>query len=130
MMTLLAVAAGGAIGAAGRYALNGWAERLLSDWLGGGIPYGTLVVNVIGSFLLGILLEILALSLSISPELRALLVLGVLGGFTTFSAFSMDTILLLERGELNRAGLYVLLSVGLSVGGLFTGLRLIRLVLS
>ncbi len=129
-MTLLAVAAGGAIGAAGRYVMTGWAERLLSDWLGGGIPYGTLAVNVIGSFLLGILVEILALSLSVSPELRALLVIGVLGGFTTFSAFSMDTVLLLERGELGRAALYVLLSVGLSVGGLFAGLRLMRLVLS
>ena len=129
MLTLLAAAAGGAIGAGGRYLLTGWAERLLSDWLGGGIPYGTLAVNVIGSFLLGILVEILALSLSVSPELRALLVIGVLGGFTTFSAFSMDTVLLLERGELGRAALYVLLSVGLSVGCLFAGLRLMRHVL-
>lgn len=130
MMTVLAVAAGGAIGAAGRYALTGWAERLLSAWLGGGVPYGTLAVNVIGSFLLGVLVELLALGISVSPELRALLVIGVLGGFTTFSAFSMDTVLLLERGELGRAALYVLLSVGLSVGGLFAGLRLMRLVLS
>ena len=130
MMTVLAVAAGGAIGAAGRYVLAGWAERLLSAWLGGGIPYGTLAVNVIGSFLLGVLVELLALSLSVSPELRGLLVVGVLGGFTTFSAFSLDTVLLLERGELGRAALYVLLSVCLSVGGLFAGLRLMRLVLS
>jgi fluoride exporter len=130
MMTVLAVAAGGAIGAAGRYALTGWVERLLSVWLGGGMPYGTLAVNVIGSFLLGVLVEVLALSLSVSPELRGLLVVGVLGGFTTFSAFSLDTVLLLERGEVGRAALYVLLSVGLSVGGLFAGLRLMRLVLS
>jgi CrcB protein len=130
MMTVLAVAAGGAIGAVGRYALTGWAERLLSAWLGGGPPYGTLAVNVIGSFLLGVLVETLALSLSVAPEFRALLVIGVLGGFTTFSAFSLDTVLLIERGELGRAAFYVLLSVALSVGSLFAGLRLMRLVLS
>jgi CrcB protein len=130
MMIVLAVAAGGAIGAVGRYFVIGWAETLLAAWLGAGFSYGTMVVNVIGSFLLGVLVEVMALSLSISPEIRSLLVVGVLSGFTTFSAFSLDTVLLLERGEIGRALVYVLLSVGLSIGALFLGLRLIRLALS
>ncbi len=130
MMTVLAVAAGGAIGATGRYFVAGWAERALTVWLGGGFPYGTLAVNVIGSFVLGVLVEAFALALTISPEIRALLVVGVLGGFTTFSAFSFDTILLLERGDFSRAVLNVALAVVLCVGGLFVGLRLMRLVLT
>ncbi|MCZ6721755.1 MAG: fluoride efflux transporter CrcB [Alphaproteobacteria bacterium] len=130
MKTVLAVAFGGAIGALGRYYAVGWAERLLNHWLGPGFPYGTLAVNIIGSFALGVLVESLALAFSIAPELRLLLVVGMLGGFTTFSAFSLDVVLLIERGDSLRAAFYVLGSVGLSVGGLFAGLRVMRWVLA
>ena len=125
MKMLLAVAAGGALGAVARYL----AASQVMQWLGAGFPYGTLTVNVVGSFILGLLTETMALAWSPSPELRALLVVGVLGAFTTFSTFSLDTILLIERHQWALAALYILVSVAFSVGGLFAGLRVARLVL-
>ena len=80
------VALGGALGASGRYLTGVWAVRLL----GHGFPYGTLIVNVFGCFLMGALVEAAALKLSLSQEMRAFLTTGVLGGFTTFSAFALD----------------------------------------
>jgi CrcB protein len=97
--------------------------------LGPGYPYGTLFVNIVGSFLMGILIEVIALRWSPSPELRVLLVTGFLGGFTTFSAFSLDVALMVERGETFSAAAYVLMSVLLSIAGLFAGLHLMRAVL-
>ena len=126
MKILLAVAAGGALGAVGRYLI----VSQIGHWLGSGFPYGTLTVNVVGSFILGALVETMALVWSPSPELRALLVVGVLGAFTTFSAFSLDVVLLGERGQSLAAALYVIASVALSVGGLFAGLRVMRLILT
>ena len=125
MKMLLAVAAGGALGAVARYL----AASQVMQWLGASFPYGTLTVNVVGSFILGLLTETMALAWSPSPELRALLVVGVLGAFTTFSTFSLDTILLIERHQWALAALYILVSVAFSVGGLFAGLRVARLVL-
>ena len=125
MKMLLAVAAGGALGAVARYL----AASQVMQWLGAGFPYGTLTVNVVGSFILGLLTETMALAWSPSPELRALLVVGVLGAFTTFSTFSLDTLLLIERHQWALAALYILVSVAFSVGGLFAGLRVARLVL-
>ena len=125
MKLLLAVAAGGALGAVGRYLV----VVQVGHWLGTGFPYGTIVVNVIGSFLLGVLIELTALVWSPSLELRGFLVLGILGAFTTFSTFSMDTILLSERGLPLQAAAYVGASVVLSILGLFAGMRLCRLVL-
>ena len=125
MKLLLAVAAGGALGAVGRYLV----VVQVGHWLGTGFPYGTIVVNVIGSFLLGVLIELTALVWSPSLELRGFLVLGILGAFTTFSTFSMDTILLSERGLPLQAAVYVGASVVLSILGLFAGMRLCRLVL-
>lgn len=125
MKLLLAVAAGGALGAVGRYLVM----VLVGHWLGTGFPFGTITVNVVGSFALGVLIELMALVWSPAPELRAFLVLGVLGAFTTFSTFSMDTILLTERGAALQAALYVGASVVLSILGLFAGMRLCRLVI-
>lgn len=129
MKVVLAIALGGALGALGRYFFTGHLERWLTALIGDGFPYGTMAVNVIGSFVLGALVEVLAITVHISPELRAFIVVGVLGSFTTFSAFSLDTVLLLERGEIGRAGLYIAASVALSVGGFMVALRLFRWIL-
>ena len=122
MKMLLAVAAGGAVGAVGRYLAMSQAAK----WFGTGFPAGTLAVNVIGSFVLGVLVELMALAWSPSQELRAVLVVGVLGAFTTFSTFSLDVALHWERGELSLVAVYIVASVALSVGALFAGLGLVR----
>jgi len=121
-----AVACGGALGAMGRHLVSGHVMR----WAGGGFPWGTLTVNVLGSFILGALVEYLALRWSTTNEMRGFLVVGVLGGFTTFSAFSLDALLLLERGSLGPAFAYIAGNVVLSICGLFAGLLLFRQVLS
>ncbi len=125
MKLLLAVAAGGALGAVGRYLVM----VQVGHWLGSAFPNGTLPVNVVGSFVLGLLIETMALVWSPPAELRALLVVGVLGAFTTFSTFSMDVVLHYERGELAVTALYILASVVLSIAGLFAGLALVRVIL-
>ncbi len=122
----LAVAAGGAIGASARYLLVGG----LDHWLGAGFPMGTLAANALGSFLIGVLIEVTALVWSPAPELRALLVVGVLGSFTTVSAFSLDVLVLFERGAGGLAGLYLAASVTLSLAGIYAGMRLLRVALS
>ncbi len=126
MRVPLAVAAGGALGALARYLMVGRFEL----WLGGGFPFGTLTANVLGSFLMGVLIEVLALVWSPSEALRALLAVGVLGSFTTFSGFSLDTLLLVEAGAPGQAALYVLASVVLSLTGIYGGMRLSRVALS
>ncbi|MCC3304642.1 fluoride efflux transporter CrcB [Sneathiella sp. HT1-7] len=125
MNMFLSVAIGGALGACARY---GVAQIMLRQ-LGPGYPYGTLLVNIVGSFLMGVLIELIALRWSPSPEMRVLLVTGFLGGFTTFSAFSLDVALMVEKGETLSAVSYVLMSVFLSIAGLFAGLHLMRAVL-
>ncbi len=125
MKVLLAIAAGGAVGAVGRYLVM----ILVGKALGTGFPYGTLIVNVAGCFFLGGLIETMALQWSVGEAQRAFLVIGVLGSFTTFSAFSLDFVYLMERGELVRAGIYMFVSVVLSIGGLFGGLGVFRLLL-
>ena len=125
MNMLLAVAIGGAFGAVGRYLVM----SQLGHWLGTGFPYGTLAVNVIGSFIMGCLVEIMALVWSAPQEIRALLVVGFLGSFTTFSTFSLDVYVLYERGHMQALALYMAGSVVLSVAGLVAGLRGMRLLL-
>lgn len=122
MSTLLAVAAGGALGATARFLVGTLAEPL------GAYPWGTFAVNVIGSFLLGVFAG--ALSWNPAPELRSFLTVGILGGFTTFSAFSLDIVLLAERGRLELAAVYFASTVVCSVGGLVGGLRLSRMLLT
>ncbi len=126
MNMLLAVAAGGALGAVGRYLVM----SQLGHWLGTGFPYGTLAVNIIGSFVMGGLVEAMALVWSPSQELRALLVVGLLGSFTTFSTFSLDVYVLFERGQMQAVALYMAGSVVLSIAGLLAGLRVVRLLLA
>lgn len=120
----LSVALGGACGASARYGVAAVTLRLM----GHGFPWGTLTVNVVGSLAMGLLVEGLALKFSVSPEVRVMLVTGFLGGFTTFSAFSLDTANLMERGAIGTAMTYVLVSVILSVAALFAGLTIGRTV--
>ncbi len=122
MKLLMAIAAGGALGALGRH----YVAFQVGEWAGHQLPWGTLAVNVAGGLALGVLAELMALMWSPSLEMRALLTVGFLGGFTTFSAFSLDTVLLMERGALGQAFAYALGSVALSVGALFAGMRLVR----
>lgn len=124
--TMAAVAAGGAIGAVARYLVFVLATRVL----GAGFPWGTLIVNVAGSFVLACLIETMALRWSIGQEMRAFLVIGVLGAFTTFSTFSMDVAVLYHRGALAAAAGYVLASVVLSIAAFFLGLALVRVMLA
>lgn len=126
MKMLFAVAAGGAFGAVARYLVMVGVGRLLGPH---DFPWGTLTVNVVGSVLMGVLIEVLALAWSPSQEVRALLVVGVLGAFTTFSTFSLDVMVLFERGQTLFVAAYVAGSVVLCVGGLFAGLHLMRAVL-
>ncbi|WP_404861704.1 fluoride efflux transporter CrcB [Georhizobium sp. MAB10] len=124
MVHTLLVALGGGLGAALRHLTNLAALRLL----GPNFPFGTLAVNVIGSFLMGVLVEVVARRFGASVEMRLFLATGVLGGYTTFSAFSLDTIVLWERGAPGLAVAYVGLSVLLSLAAIIGGLWLVRTV--
>lgn len=124
MNHVLIIAAGGALGAAGRHLVGLAAFRLL----GTGFPWGTLTVNVLGSLLMGVLIETLALKFSAPAGVRLFLATGILGGFTTFSTFSLDVVILAERGQGALAAAYVMASLALSVGALFAGMWLIRTV--
>ena len=126
MKTFLFVALGGAIGASCRYGIGVAAAHFGS----GQFPWGTFTVNVVGSFVLGVLVALMNFSWSPSAEMRAFLVVGVLGGFTTFSAYSLEVVLLMERDRLQLAVVYMLGLVALSVAGLFAGMRLIRMILT
>jgi len=122
MKLILVIAAGGAIGATARHLVN----VLALSWFGSGFPWGTLAVNLVGCFLMGVLVETSALVWSPSPALRAFIAVGFLGGLTTFSSFSLDVAVLYERGDLLLAGAYLLASVAFSIGGLFAALALVR----
>ncbi len=125
MDKVLLVAAGGAAGAVARYGLGVQAMRL---W-GSAWPYGTLAANVIGGMLMGVLVGWLAFRGGADQErLRLLLGVGVLGGFTTFSAFSLETALMIERRSYGQAAAYTTGSVVLSIAALFAGLYLARRV--
>ena len=121
-MTYLLVFLGGGLGAVLRHAVNLGAAR----WLGAGFPAGTLFVNVSGSLLMGLLAGWLAFRGDASQAWRLFLATGVLGGYTTFSAFSLDAMALWERDEIALAAFYIAASVGLSLLGLFAGLWLAR----
>ncbi len=120
IQTLSLVALGGAIGAALRYLTNVSALRLL----GPGFPYATLLVNVVGSFLMGLLFVMLMDKGG--GRLGPFVLTGVLGGFTTFSAFSLETLMLVENGQGALAAVYVIASVGLSLTAIVAGLALGR----
>lgn len=118
--TLSQVALGGAIGASGRYLTNIAATRVL----GHGFPFGTLTVNIFGSFLMGVLVVVLAEKGG--TRLAPLFMTGMLGGFTTFSAFSLDTVTLMERGQNGLALAYVAASIAVSLAAMAIALGVTR----
>jgi CrcB protein len=124
MVQTVLVFIGGGIGAAARH----WVNILSARLLGLGFPWGTLIVNVVGSTLMGLLAAFFAFKAGAawSQHARLFLTTGILGGFTTFSAFSLDSALLWERGATGLAALYVGVSVALSILGLLAGLWLVR----
>jgi CrcB protein len=125
MRLFLLAAAGGAIGAAARYLVNVGSVALL----GTGFPWGTLFVNVAGSFLMGVVVAATVPLLGGSAEWRTFLATGILGGFTTFSAFSLDAFVLYERQQHGLASLYVVASVALSLAALVAGLAAMKALL-
>jgi len=116
-MQTLAIAGGGAVGALLRF----WMSNGVYALLGRSFPYGTLAVNLTGSLLMGILYVLLLEKLALGPMARAALLVGLLGAFTTFSTFTMETINLVEAGEMMRAVLNVALSVALCIGATWVG---------
>ena len=120
IQTLLSVALGGALGASARYLVNIAALRLA----GTGFPWATITVNILGSFLMGALVVIFAQK--DLTRLAPFLVTGVLGGFTTFSAFSLDAVALWQRGEVLPAAVYIVGSVSLSLAALLAGMAVAR----
>jgi len=126
MNMYLWIALGGALGASGRFFVTSTMGRMI----GHGFPWGTVIVNVVGSFIMGALISFMAIKWSTSVEMRAFLTTGILGGFTTFSAFSLDFVTLIERKENLAAIGYAAGSVGLSILAVFAGLVLMRTILS
>ena len=122
MTQVMAIAAGGAIGALLRY----WASVAVHSRLGSGFPYGTLAVNVLGSLLMGFLYIWLIERLAAGPAVRAFLLSGVLGAFTTFSTFSMETLNLVEGGQLGKALLNIIVSVTVCITAAALGIYAAR----
>jgi CrcB protein len=121
-MAYLIVFLGGGLGAALRHGINLASARAF----GTGFPYGTLLINITGSLVMGLAAAYFAFKGDASQHWRLFLTTGILGGYTTFSTFSLDAALLYERGEVGPAAVYVLASVALSIAGLFAGFALVR----
>ena len=118
----LLVFIGGGIGSALRHG----SALVAARWFGTGLPYGTLFVNIFGSFVMGLITEYLALKSGLPQPVRLFLTTGIIGGFTTFSTFSLDTAVLWERGQSLATLAYVLGSVVVSISALFAGLAVVR----
>lgn len=121
-MEWASIAIFGAAGCLARYLVSGWTYELLGRWL----PYGTLAVNILGSLLLGLIMEGSLRSTLLPPVIRIGLTVGFLGGFTTFSTFSYETFRLLEDGSLLQAGANVALNLLVCLGGVWVGIHLAR----
>jgi CrcB protein len=124
MNPYLNVFIGSGLGGMLRYTANVWIPRAL----GTAFPYHTLIVNIVGSLVMGLLAGYFALKSDPGQDWRLFLTTGIMGGFTTFSAFSLDTVVLYQRGEVALAAYYVLASVGVSLAALFAGLAIMRAV--
>jgi CrcB protein len=125
MALTLWIALGGAIGAMVRHFMNVWIARVA----GGDFPWHTMVINITGSFVMGFLISLMALRWNVSNELRAFLTTGILGGYTTFSAFSLDFAMLVERKTYMLAGAYALGSVIPSLFAIFIGMAIARAII-
>jgi fluoride exporter len=123
MGVVLSVGVGGGIGAVIRYFVAGWVQPA-----GVAFNWGILVVNITGGLVMGLIVEASALKLNLSPDVRAFLTTGILGGYTTFSTFSLDSALLLQKGQYMAAAGYIIGSVVLSILALFAGLWIVRAV--
>lgn len=121
---ILVIAAGGALGAVSRYLFSAGVMSVM----GSGFPYGIMLANLIGSFIMGILAASFAAFWDVSQLTKTFLTIGFLGSFTTFSTFSLDTVLLFERGAYMQAGAYVIGSVTLSIAALVIGMTLVRAI--
>jgi CrcB protein len=116
------VAMGGALGAVLRYVV----ASVIQSAAWGGFPWGIFLVNITGGLAMGLIVELAALKIQMSPETRAFLTTGILGGYTTFSTFSLDSVLLIERGQYASAALYVVGSTLLSITAVFIGMWAVR----
>lgn len=125
MKTVLAIAAGGALGALARH----YFAAQIMRWTAGGFPWGIFAANILGSFLMGVLVHALMHLPEPMPGLRAFLTVGFLGAFTTFSTYALDVVLLIERGQMALAAGYAIGSAVLAVLGLFSGMALAKMVL-
>lgn len=123
-MRFLLICLGGAVGTAARYGVGGLAVR----WWGAEFPYGTLIVNVAGSFLIGLIQQVGLSTLAISETARLVLTIGVMGGFTTYSSFSYETVRLIEEGSWLQAGANVVITTGVCLGVCTLGLALGRVL--
>ncbi|OEC98495.1 MULTISPECIES: fluoride efflux transporter CrcB [unclassified Rhizobium] len=124
-MLYLVVFLGAGLGGAFRLGINELAARLL----GIEFPFGTLIINVLGAFIMGLLTEYFAFRGGMSQEMRLFLTTGLLGGFTTFSTFALESVMLWERGQQIPAIAYIALSVFLSIAALMGGLAIVRLII-
>lgn len=124
MFQIMAIAIGGALGAVSRYLVIG----LVTDWLGKSFPFGTLLVNVLGSFLIGILYVVIVQKMHVSPELKSIMVVGFLGAFTTFSTFSLEAFNFINEGLVLNAITYILSSVILCIISVWAGVSAAKLI--
>lgn len=125
MYTYLAIAFGGALGALSRY----WLTVSIERFNGTGFPLGTFVVNLLGSFLIGLLYILFAEKLSVADQWRPVIITGFLGAMTTFSTFSLDALLLFQQGHYNTALFYVLSSVVICIFAAYVGMQIARILL-
>jgi fluoride exporter len=123
MGMVFAVGVGGGVGALARYYI-----AALVQPAGTAFNWGIFAVNISGALLMGLIVEASALKLNLSPDLRAFLTVGILGGYTTFSTFSLDSVLLLQKGEYAQAAAYIIGSVVLSILALVAGLWIVRVL--
>lgn len=121
MQSILAIAAGGAIGAVLRHFVN----AIFAD---GGFPWGIMLCNVAGSFVMGVLIALFANVWDVPPAAKAFMTVGILGGFTTFSSFSLDAVLLWQRGEMAQAAFYTFGSVALALAGFVAGMMIVKVL--